>query len=139
MKTVVLDTSALLRFYIPDEPVPQGLERLMADMERDEAVVIVPELLLVETAQVLYKKQTQNILNQTEATRLLEEITGLPLHVARQQEYILDAYLTANRLDISVYDALFVALAQSFSAILITADLKLQQASLRDGVPVTLQ
>lgn len=139
MKTVVLDTSALLRFYIPDGPIPQGLERVMADMERDEAVVIVPELLFVETAQVLYKKQTQNILSQTEATKLLEEIVGLPLQVARHQEHILEAFFTAKRLDISVYDALFVALAQSFSATLITADIKLQQASVRDGIPVTVR
>ena len=57
MKTVVLDTSALMRFYIPDGPIPGDMEKIVESAWQAEAVLLIPELALAEAGQVLLKKQ----------------------------------------------------------------------------------
>ncbi len=53
MKIVVVDTTALIRPYIPDGPIPDGLEEHIASAWRAETTLIEPELVLAEFAQVL--------------------------------------------------------------------------------------
>ena len=48
MRAVVVDTSALIRLYVPDGPIPEGLEAAMGAAWRGEALLIAPDLLLAE-------------------------------------------------------------------------------------------
>ncbi len=54
MKTVVLNTSALIRFYIPDGPLPEDREEAIDSCLKGETAALVPELAMIEAAQVLY-------------------------------------------------------------------------------------
>ena len=49
----VIDTSALIRLFIPDGPVPVGLEEFFRGVERGTNIAIAPELLVVESANVI--------------------------------------------------------------------------------------
>ena len=134
MRTAVVDTSALMRLYIPDGPVPQGLEVLFVEAEKDEAVIIVPELLLVEVAQVLYKKWKQKLLTDEESGQLLKEIKELPLRITGHKDFIEEANRIAMSADITVYDAMFLALSEYYVAVFITVDDKLQAAAKKRGL-----
>jgi predicted nucleic acid-binding protein len=134
MKTAVVDTSALMRLYIPDGPVPRGLEVLFVEAEKDEAVIIVPELLLVELAQVLYKKWKQKLLTEEESEQLLKEIKELPLSITGHKDFIVEANRIAMSDDITVYDAMFLALSEYYAAVFITVDSKLQNTAKKRGL-----
>ena len=135
MITAVIDTSALMRLYIPDGPVPESLERLLAGAERDEVVLMAPELLFAEAGQVLYKKCAQKLLTKEEAFALLREITCLPFHTAGHTDLIEDALGIALTENITAYDAIFLALAERFTAYFITVDEKLQKTAHTRGLP----
>jgi len=70
----VIDTSALIRLYIPDGSIPKGLEAFFRGVERGNHIAIAPELLLVESANVLNKKRKINELTEEESIQLLNDI-----------------------------------------------------------------
>ena len=70
--TFTIDTSALVRLYIPDGPIPEGLEMAMQNAERGNDSVIAPELILAECGQVLHKKRLQNILTNTKCNSVFK-------------------------------------------------------------------
>lgn len=128
MKAIVVDTSALLRLYVPDGPLPEGVEEAMELAWRAEAVVYVPELALAESAQVLHKKARAGLLSHEESDEILDSILELPLEVVGHRELLAEAVIAARRHELTIYDALFVALAADRHGQLITADERLGAA-----------
>ena len=53
--------------------------------------------------------------------------------VVGQDEYLLEAFRIATRRKVTVYDALFIALAKSMKAELVTSDGRQYEASLEEG------
>jgi predicted nucleic acid-binding protein len=126
MKNIVLDTSALVRFYIPDGPLPESLEKAVGAAWGGETMLLAPELALAEAAQVLRKKQAAGALIPSEADEILTAVMGLPIEFIRHDKLVTDAVTLARRHDVTVYDALFLALARKEHADLITADDRLE-------------
>jgi len=122
MRLAVLDTSALIRLYVPDGPVPEGLEALVEQALRAEAVLYVPGLALAEAAQVLRKKERAGHLTAAEADEILGEILELPIELISERLTVPDALALSRTTGLTVYDAIFVALAKRKRAELITAD-----------------
>lgn len=125
MKTVVLDTSALIRFYVPDGPLPEGLEEHIALAWRAEAILLTPELALAETAQVLWKKESAGYLEPSEVDEIFTCILELPLEIIGHYELLPHVFSIVRHHNLTAYDALFIVLAQKRKAGLITADQKL--------------
>ncbi len=48
MKVVIVGSSALIRLYVPDGPIPDGLEKHIASAWRAKATLMVPELALTQ-------------------------------------------------------------------------------------------
>ncbi len=46
----VVDTSALIRLFVPDGPLPDGFNEFLRGVERGFNMAIAPELLLAEAA-----------------------------------------------------------------------------------------
>lgn len=130
MKRFVFDTSALLRLYVADGPVVAGSEDALEAAWRGDAVLHVPELLFAEVAQVLLKKQRAGHLPSEQAQLILSEILRLPLQVSGHRELLVQAVVLAEARGLTVYDALFLALAQQQAAELLTADAGLARASM---------
>jgi predicted nucleic acid-binding protein len=97
----VIDTSALLRLFLADGPLPPALERAFAQGCKGEALLLVPDLCLLECASVLRKQV---------------------LRTVPAMELVIDAYELALIHALSVYDATYLALALRHGAGLITAD-----------------
>lgn len=123
-----IDTSALVRLYIPDGPVPEGLEIAMQNSERGNDSMIAPELILAECGQVLHKKRTQKILTNEELNLLLSSVLDLPIRLFAHNDLLRPACDLAVEFGLTVYDGLFLALAKHHSAPLFTADDELRRA-----------
>lgn len=128
MKVAVLDTSTLIRFYVPDGPLPEAAEGALEGAWEGDGILLVPELALAEVAQVLLKKERANHLSADEAKGILAEVLGLPLEVVGHAEILSSAASLARRLGLTVYDSIFLALAIERGAPLITADEDLASA-----------
>ena len=111
MRVAVVDTCALLRVFIPDGPIPDGLEALL-----DEAT------------QVLRKKEAAGLLQAAEADEILATLLELPYEVLPCRGFLVDALEVGRRLGVTVYDGLFLALARQRRAELFTADAELKRA-----------
>ncbi len=129
MRRVVLDTSAVVRLYVPDGPLPDRMLSAIEDAARGEVLLLAPELLLAEVAQVLWKKEQRGHLTPSEAAEVLEAIVALPVNLVTHRELLPSAVELARRQGLTVYDALFLALAERHGAALVTADQALRDAS----------
>ncbi len=85
----------------------------------------MPELALAEVTQVLLKKERLGFITQTEADEIFHSVLELPFEVYGHYDLLPDALSIARQYNLTVYDALFLALAIKKSADLITADQKL--------------
>ena len=70
----VVDTSALIRLFVPDGPRPEGFDVFLRDVERGINTAIAPELLVAVAANVINKKRILGELSEDESSRLLAEI-----------------------------------------------------------------
>ena len=125
----VVDTSALIRLYIPDGPMPDGFEDFLRGVERGQNSAIAPELMAVEAANVLYKKQQSGELSEDECGQLLSEMLSLPIRLFRHRPLLLNAFDLASKHRLTVYDTLYLALAAERGAVVFTADHKLAKTA----------
>lgn len=135
MKTCVLDTSALLRLFVPDGPLPENLEEILDQAGRGDARVCMPGLALAEAGQVLRKKELAGVLSPADSREILDTILALPLEMVPDQTLVSDALDLARVTQLTVYDSLFLALALQRRATLITADARLEAAWNRCASP----
>lgn len=133
MKRAVLDTSAVIRLYIPDGPVPRGLADAVDGAARGDVTLLAPELLFAEVAQVLWKKEARGQLTAPESAEILEAIVALPITLVSHRVVLAAATEAARQRNVSVYDALFLATARAHDATLFTADDRLQAAADKRG------
>ncbi|RLC13315.1 MAG: hypothetical protein DRH93_22095 [Deltaproteobacteria bacterium] len=106
-------------------PLPEDLENCIALGWRSETILIIPELAFVELAQVLWKKEKAGFLESFEVDEILSSILELPLEVDGHYAILPDALEIARQYNITVYDAIFLAVAKKRNAQLITADQKI--------------
>jgi len=122
MLTFVLDTSALIRLYVPDGPVPDGVAEAIEKAQRSEAALLAPELILAEAGQVLLKKTRARLIDGAVADEILAAILELPIDLVSHRGLMAAALDVARRSGLSVYDGIFVALAKREKARLLSAD-----------------
>lgn len=125
---VVIDASAALK-WILDET---GQEAALALLEED--VLHAPDFLLVEVANVLWSKVRRRVLDRSQADAAYEAIGAVPIAYTSVAELALPARSLAHALDLSVYDALYAALAQRLGCALATADERLAGAMDASGI-----
>ena len=118
----VIDTSALIRLFVPDGPLHPEVETAFNRAASGADLVLAPQLLLVEAANVLLRKRRRGELSAQELGELLQAIESLPIRLCEHEPLILPACALAEAHGLSVYDALYLALAERHGARLITSD-----------------
>lgn len=119
---IVLDASVVVKWF-HEEPDSREAELLQESIAKGELRVVVPPLLFYEVANALTFKAGSAVEQVLAAHKIL---TSLPFQVVEVIYTILeDAIRIADHHHISVYDAIYVALAISVEASLVTADEKL--------------
>lgn len=130
----VVDASALIRLFIPDGSMPDGFEDFLRRVERGVNSAIAPELLMAESANVLAEKHKSGELTATEGNQLLLKIMELPIRYFSHRFLLPRAFELASAINLTVYDTLYLALAEDRGAVLYTADLKLQKRAVKLGL-----
>jgi predicted nucleic acid-binding protein len=130
----VVDTSAVLRLFIPDGPGPDGLEAFFRGVESGANLAIAPELLLVEAINVAVKKQRRGELTTEESKDLVGLLKQMPIRYYAHTPYCSRAYDLSLESGLSAYDAVFLALALDRGVRLFTADQQLEVVASRKGI-----
>ena len=122
LQRVVVDASAALKWVLDEEGSNAAYELL------DEDVLHAPDFMLLEAANVLWAKTRRAVLSRAEADAAFDALAAVPLVVTPLAELIRPARTLAFALDLTVYDAVYAALAQQLACPLATADEKLANA-----------
>lgn len=118
----VIDTSALIRLFVPDGPLHPDVETAFNRATSGADLVLAPQLLLVEVANVLLRKRRRGELSSQELSELLLAIESLPLRLCEHQSLLVPACVLAEAHGLTAYDALYLALAERHGARLMTND-----------------
>lgn len=123
--SVVLDTSVVIKWFRRYEVLQeQALELRRAYLD-GRLFIHVPDLLIYEIANVLRYKPD---MNETKVQQALQSLFGVRIGIERiGSEVIGRAVEIAYTYGVTVYDAVFVALAEQLEADFITVDGKLVQ------------
>ena len=118
----VVDTSALIRLFIPDGPLPDGFDKFLRGVERGLNTAIAPELLVAEAANVINKKQKSGELTGNEGDQLFSDLLSVPIRLFPHRTILLRAFEMARKYNLTVYDTLYLALAEEHGAVIFSAD-----------------
>jgi predicted nucleic acid-binding protein len=103
---------------------PGGAERDGALRDRADRL-LAPDLLLPEAATALWKKQTRREITAREAAQAIDLLMASGLDLRPSGPLLRRALALARRLRHPVHDCIYLALAQTERATLITADQRL--------------
>ena len=80
---------------------------------------------MAEAANVINKKRMCGELNGDESDRLLADLLAVPVRLFPHKPVLLQAFKLAREHNITVYDTLYLALAEDHGAVIYSADRKL--------------
>ena len=118
----VIDTSALIRLFVPDGPLHPEIETAFNRAATGADLVLAPHLLLAEAATVLLRKRRRDELSTEELRELLQAVESLPIRLCEHGPLLFPACALAEAHGLSAYDALYLAVAEQHGARLITND-----------------
>lgn len=118
MRRLVVDASVAAKWLLP-EPGSDAAVRLL---EKEDVAFHAPELFDAELGNVFWKRVQRRQLDAIEATEMIALVTRMPVTRHSHADLLEPAFALAIELSITVYDALYVALALALDAPLATAD-----------------
>jgi len=137
LKTYVIDTSTAIKWYIP-EPLSDAAVYYLELYRQEKARLLAPDFIIAEMGNVLWKKVRQDELT-IEGARQVSDILSnyLPIKLIPSRELMPAALEIAIAIGLTVYDSLYLALAVSVEAPLVTADQEIKK--LTAGFPFSKQ
>jgi predicted nucleic acid-binding protein len=117
----VIDSSALIKYVLREE----GWE--IVETHIKEGCVTL-ELAIKETANALVKKVLKNEVATETAKKIIAHLPKI-VRIVPQTEHFSKAVEIATKYKITIYDALFIALAVNFGQPLLTSDKKQAEIS----------
>jgi predicted nucleic acid-binding protein len=121
---LVVDTSVAVKWYIPEPGSEHALALRLSGND-----LVAPDLLVAEFGNVLRKKVRRGELDGAEAAEIADAfVRACPVRLRPSLPYSALALDLALRLERSVYDALFLAVAVAEGGSYVTADERLVNA-----------
>ncbi len=132
--SVVVDASAAVGWFVW-EPGTERAQRLRDAAARGNVVLHAPDLWLAECANAIWKKvQLAHALSVEEGAEAVVNLARTGIVLGASADLLPRAYALATTHRCTVYDALYLALAQVLDARLATADAKLAQLASAVGI-----
>ena len=128
----VVDASVAIRWFV-DGP---GAERSAPWLR--EITLVAPDLILAEAGSALWRYVRAGDLQMAEATSILQRMPDSFARLVPTAELARDALLLAHELDHSVFDCVYLALAQREELGILTLDAKLAGLAVRKGLRAEL-
>lgn len=125
VSSVLLDSSVVIKWFRKSEIWREEAVLLRREYLEGRLSIYVPDLLVLEIANVLRYKKDLSRAQVQEAVRSLYELKITILNLSR--DLVDKAIAIAYSRDLTMYDAVFVAAARHLNAPFITADEKLIQ------------
>jgi predicted nucleic acid-binding protein len=124
-ESTLLDSSVVLKWFRKDEIWRETASQLRQAYLDGHMLICVPDLLIYEIANVLRYKPD---LTQRQVQEALASLYDMQIRIIEiSHEVVKQAIHLAYFHDITVYDAIFVATAESLNIPFITADDKLSE------------
>lgn len=114
--TIIVDASVAVKWLAP-EPDSSAAEAVA-----EGGTLAAPELLLVECANILWRRVRKGEMPRRDATTGLMDLRSAPLALHRDEDLVDSAQTLALDFDHPVYDCLYIALARRLGVPVITAD-----------------
>ncbi len=124
---LVIDASVLIKDYIPDI-LSDKSEEVMTLVTEGELLLSAPDLLYPETGNILWKKLRFHELTPAVVEEIIDAVASLPIKIMPSLPVMPLAVAIAMHSGITVYDAMYVAVARIYETRMITADKKLVDA-----------
>lgn len=120
----VLDASVVIKWFIPEIYWQQAtlLQRY------PESNLHIPDFAQLECTSILSKKVRRNELQLDQADQIQELLLQMPVQIHPWQNLLLEAGQVAHETYRSVYDCLYLVLANQLNGKMVTADKKLYWA-----------
>ncbi|MEM4972043.1 MAG: type II toxin-antitoxin system VapC family toxin [Sulfolobales archaeon] len=122
MKAIVLDASAVIKWFVKGEEELEEMKLVRDLLLNGEVEIYVPSLLLIEVSNALRYIEG---LDGEDVIKAVNALKKLGLWIVDAMELLEDAIKIAFESDITVYDAIYVALARRIRGSLITYDREL--------------
>ncbi len=119
MNRYVVDASVAIKWFIPEIHSEAALR-----LHHSHYRLHVPALMTLELGNVLAKKIRRGEITRAEGDVILKELKHLPLQRHADERLFPAAYQLAVDTQRSVYDCLYLALAEAVDGVMVTADHK---------------
>ena len=135
---IVIDTSALCKFLLEEE----GWREVVSYL-RPESNAHAVEMLLTETTNVIWKNvRVYENLSRVDGEKLFSALELLVdkgvITIEENRKYLRRAFELSVEHNIAIYDALFIAQAETLNATLVTCDEKQGKVAEKLGISVVL-
>lgn len=117
---VVIDSSTLLSYILPDEKTPKEIEKIMEKFSKAEIDLVAPPLLKIEIANALRSVHLSGRATEKEAKTYLK--TFLELNIKYKEPNLEKVLHNSVEKGLSVYDGVFFTLAKEEKVRLISLD-----------------
>lgn len=133
---VVVDASLAVKWLLPEQFAPEA-SVLAEHWETHQIEMVAVHLLPMEVANALHRKVVQGTITATDAARLISSFLSYNVRLIYQQRLHARATELASELrQGAVYDAHYLALAETLGCELWTADQRFQGVAGAAGHPV---
>jgi len=119
----VVDASVAIKWFIPER-----LSEAAGRLHQAQHSLLVPAFFWLEIGNVLAKKIRRGELTRAEGDFILKELRQVPLQRHADERLFRPAYALALQMQRSLYDCLYLALAEVIDGRMVTADRKFYTA-----------
>jgi len=125
---VVIDASTALKWQFKDESELEEAVNLLLDYKESKVVFIVPALFYYEITNAIHIAVKRQRMSEGEGEEILEDMLSIETSSEASPDIIRSAYRKARKFNISVYDAVYVALSEKNKVLFYTGDKRLYNA-----------
>ncbi|GJL56680.1 MAG: DNA-binding protein [Nitrospirales bacterium] len=126
MTRYVVDASVAMKWFIPEIYSESAIR-----LHRTNYHLHAPGFIILELGNVLGKKIRRNELSQDEGEIILKEMTNLSIQRHANDRLFHSTYALALDTQRSLYDCLYLALAETIDGKMVTADGKFYKSLLK--------
>lgn len=123
MKRFVIDASVLVKLFFEEEHSDASVKYV-----RNAADLLAPDLLWAEATNVVWKRLRRGQITADNAAGLVQEMLRVPIVSFSSFDLAAPAMALAAQTDRTVYDCLYLALAQRQNVPLVSGDERLVNA-----------
>ena len=120
----VVDASVALKWYFEEDDRPRALA-LFSEAARDRCVLYAPAFLVIEVANAVWKRHQRGEISLEAGLEIVAANAAIKLEWVEDAELVPRAAELAMTFGCTVYDALYLAVAEAYEAVVVTADRRL--------------